>query len=66
VFQWAVKKVKPSFQDSTWQAFWHTSVRGMSTREVAATLGVTEGAVYISKCRVLKRLKEVIAEHEQE
>ena len=48
------------FQNRTWQAFWRTAVEGRSPREVAEALGLSVGAVYIAKSRVLARLKEQV------
>lgn len=62
VFQWAVTRVRPAFQEATWLAFWQTAVEGKSAKEVATSLSMTVGAVYIAKCRVLAKLKETIAE----
>jgi DNA-directed RNA polymerase specialized sigma24 family protein len=60
VFSWAVDRVKGSFTDTTWQAFWQVSVEGKNARDVAKNVGISVGAVYIAKSRVLARLKEQI------
>jgi RNA polymerase sigma-70 factor (ECF subfamily) len=60
VFSWAVDRVKGSFTDNTWQAFWQVSVEGKNARDVARDVGISVGAVYIAKSRVLARLKEQI------
>jgi len=60
VFSWAVDRVKGSFTDKTWQAFWQVSVEGKNARDVAVNVGISVGAVYIAKSRVLARLKEQI------
>jgi RNA polymerase sigma-70 factor (ECF subfamily) len=62
LFAWAAERIRCDFQDSTWQAFWKTAVEGRTPKEVAQTLGITVGAVYIARSRVLARLKEQIAE----
>ena len=46
--------------DATWQAFWHTAVDGLMASEVGQRLGMTPGAVYVAKSRVLSRLREEI------
>ena len=53
----AAEQVRPSFEETTWQAFWQTAVLGKPGKEVAARLGMTVGAVYIAKSRVLSRIK---------
>ena len=60
VFEWACDRVRGGLQDSTWQAFWQTNVEGKDTKEVAAPLGMTVGAVYIARSRILARLKQQI------
>jgi len=65
LFDWAVGQIRDSFQESTWQAFWQTSVDGKSTQEVADSLGMTVGAVYIARSRVLAKLKETIQQVEE-
>jgi RNA polymerase sigma-70 factor (ECF subfamily) len=62
IFARAAEKIRPSFSDSTWQAFWQTAVDGKSGKEVAAQLGITVGAVYLAKSRVMVRLKEEVAQ----
>jgi RNA polymerase sigma-70 factor (ECF subfamily) len=62
LFDWAAGRVRSGFHDSTWQAFWRTAVEGQGAREVAEALGLSVGAVYIAKSRVLARLREQIQE----
>lgn len=57
---WAADRVRDSFEDATWQAFWQLAVEGKSGKEAAAALGMTLAAVYMAKSRVLARLKEEI------
>jgi RNA polymerase sigma-70 factor (ECF subfamily) len=57
---YAAEQVRPSFEESTWQAFWQTAVDGDGGKEVARRLGMSLGAVYIAKSRVLSRIKEHI------
>lgn len=62
VFQWAVDRTRPNFATETWQAFWGTAVDGHKPTEVAKRLGMSVGAVYIAKSRVIARLKETISQ----
>jgi RNA polymerase sigma factor (sigma-70 family) len=64
LFDWAAEKVRGCFQDTTWQAFYRTAVEGQEARAVAAALGLSVGAVYIAKSRVLARLRAQIQELE--
>jgi RNA polymerase sigma factor (sigma-70 family) len=59
-FAWAADRVRGEFQPSTWQAFWHTAVDGQTARDVGHKLGLSPGAVYVAKSRVLARLREEI------
>ena len=60
LFDWAAEQVRGHFQARTWQAFWQTAVEARPPREVAEGLGLSVGAVYIAKSRVLARLKEQV------
>jgi RNA polymerase sigma factor (sigma-70 family) len=60
VFAWAAGRVRPDFTETSWRAFWLAAVEGQSGKEVAAALGLSVGAVYIAKSRVLARLREQI------
>ena len=62
LFEWAAEQVRGSFEQTTWQAFWSTAVDGQTPKEVAQSLGMSVGAVYIAKSRVLGRIKEQIQE----
>lgn len=57
LFEWAVDRIRDDFESSTWQAFWQTSVNDRETAVVAEELGISVGAVYIARSRVLARLR---------
>jgi RNA polymerase sigma-70 factor (ECF subfamily) len=57
IFHVAAEQVRPDFAPATWQAFWLIAVEGQSAEEAARQLGLSVGAVYVAKCRVLARLK---------
>lgn len=56
----AMERVKSDFQENTWRAFWLTAVEGQPAGEVAKKVGMTAGAIYVAKSRVLARLKEEV------
>jgi RNA polymerase sigma-70 factor (ECF subfamily) len=64
VFHFAADEVKGEFRDRSWQAFWRTAVMGETIGIVAAELGMTVGAIYIARSRVMTRLKQRIEEVE--
>jgi RNA polymerase sigma factor (sigma-70 family) len=66
LFDWAAECVRGEFQASTWAAFWRTAVEHASPREVAEALGMTVGAVYAAKSRVLTRLRADLEEVQRE
>src|SRR4051812_40112478 len=65
IFAWAADRVRDGFQAATWEAFWGTAVEGRGAKEVAEALGMTVGAVYIAKSRVMARVKREIGAFEQ-
>jgi RNA polymerase sigma-70 factor (ECF subfamily) len=62
VFRWAARQIRPEFQPETWQAFWATAVEGCGAAEVAQTLNHTVGSIYAARSRVMRRLREKVAE----
>ena len=66
LFRVAADRVRDSFAPATWQAFWKTAVEGKSAANVAVELGMSVGAVYVAKSRVLARLTEQIQEMQRE
>ena len=66
VFRWAADRVRRSFKPSTWQAFWRTSVEGEPPDRVAESLGLSLGAVYIARSRVMKKLQEEAKRYEED
>ena len=56
----AMDRVKGEFQEKTWRAFWLTAVEGVAAPEAAKQIGLSTGATYVAKSRVLARLKEEV------
>ncbi len=54
--------VRAEFEKSTWQAFWLTAVEGQSAAEVSAAISISTASVYQAKSRVLRRLRQRLAE----
>ena len=64
LFRWAADRVMSRVTPTTWQAFWLTSVEEQPAEDVAHTLGLSVGAVYIARSRVLSRLRSEVREWE--
>lgn len=64
VFRRAMQQLRRQVQPDTWEAFWLTSVQGEKVEQVAARLGKTAGAVYASRCRLMRRLKEIVRQYQ--
>ena len=61
LFRWAIGFARAQFVTSTWNAFWQTAVENRPIRLVARDLRMTPGAVYIARCRVTSRIRDLIA-----
>jgi RNA polymerase sigma factor (sigma-70 family) len=57
VFLWAVEQVRGEFRESSWHAFWMTLVDRRPVAEVARELDVSPGAIYMSRSRIMARLR---------
>lgn len=60
LFRWAAERVRTACSETTWRAFWRTAVDGQSPASVASELGISVGAVYIARSRVIARLREQV------
>ncbi len=66
LFLWAASVVRRRTGEANWIAFWNTSVEGKPVQEVATELGINEGAVYVARCRILKRIRDLVRERLEE
>jgi RNA polymerase sigma factor (sigma-70 family) len=57
----AMERIKGEFQGATWQAFSLTAVEGVAPAQAATRVGLSVGAVYVAKIRVIARLRQEIA-----
>lgn len=64
LLHWAAEQVRGEFSAETWAAFWKTGVEGRRAKAAADALGMTPGAVYRCKSRVMARIREKIEEVE--
>jgi RNA polymerase sigma-70 factor (ECF subfamily) len=63
---WAAEQVQKEVQPATWRAFRLTAVERQSGEQAAAQLGLSVAAVYLAKSRVMKRLRELVSEIDEE
>lgn len=56
----AMERIRSEFQENTWQAFRLTAIEGVAAAEAAKQVGMSPGAIYVAKSRVLARLKEEV------
>lgn len=66
LFWLAADKVRGQVRTNTWDAFQLTAIDELTVASAARKLGMTEGAVLVARCRVLARLRAVVAELEGE
>jgi RNA polymerase sigma-70 factor (ECF subfamily) len=66
LFALAAEQVRDGFEATTWRAFWLLAVEGKSGEEAARSLGLSVGAVYVARSRVLARLKKQVQQLEGE
>lgn len=64
LFHWAAEQIRGEFREPTWKAFWLTAVEGVAPAEAAAEAGISVGAVYIARSRVMARLRTVVEQVE--
>jgi RNA polymerase sigma-70 factor, ECF subfamily len=57
----ALQLMQSDFAPTTWQACWEHTAKGRPAAEVGRELGISENAVYIARCRVLRRLRQELA-----
>lgn len=60
LFAWAAARIESAFRPGTWQAFWMTAVEDTPAAEAADQLGMSVGAVYVARSRVMQRLRSEV------
>jgi RNA polymerase sigma-70 factor, ECF subfamily len=64
LFRWAMEEIRLEVSATSWKAFLQTAVDGRDAATVAQDLGITVSNVYTSKCRVVAKIRDKIAELE--
>jgi len=60
--QRALQLIRTEFEDRSWEAFRRLVLEGQRPADVAADLGMSRSAVYVTKSRILRRLREVLGD----
>lgn len=55
----AAEQILHEFKESSWRAFWLTTLEERSVDEAAQLLQISVGAVYAARSRIMRRLQEV-------
>jgi RNA polymerase sigma-70 factor (ECF subfamily) len=64
--RWVARQVRSEFEPNTWDAFWETAIEEVSAQDVAKRIGKSVGAVYIARSRVMQRIKQKIADLDED
>ena len=64
IFDLAAERARSEFRESTWQAFWRTCVLSEPIGDVAGSLKMASGSVYVARSRVIARLRQIVEEYE--
>jgi RNA polymerase sigma-70 factor (ECF subfamily) len=62
LYQRALQLIRTEFEDRSWEIFRRLVLEGQRAADVAADLGMTRNAVYVTKSRILRRLREVLGD----
>jgi RNA polymerase sigma-70 factor (ECF subfamily) len=65
-FEYAARLVRAAVTEKTWNAFWLSAVDDSPIALVAKQLGMTVGAVYVARNRVVARMREEVRRLERE
>ena len=58
VMSYAMRQVRAEFTDLHWQAFEMTAIEHIRPADVSTRIGMSVGAIYVAKSRVVARLRE--------
>jgi RNA polymerase sigma-70 factor (ECF subfamily) len=56
----AADRVRKKVRPATWESFWRTCIEGEDVSHVAGNLGMSAGAVYVARSRVVARLRREV------
>lgn len=61
IFRHAAALVRDEFEESTWSAFWLTTVENLPIADASKQLGTSIGSIYAARSRVMRRLKDKVS-----
>jgi len=62
---WAAEQVRSEFRETSWRAFWETAIEQRPVDEVSQELNVSPGSIYMSRSRVMARIRTKIQQIDQ-
>lgn len=62
LFRQACEIVKCEFEETTWLAFIRTHMGHEKAESVGVDMGLSRNSVYVSRCRIIIRIKECLAD----
>lgn len=63
MFARAVNAIRDTVHQETWEAFWGTSIEMRSAEQVARELGTSVGIIYVSRSRVIAKLRNWVQQN---
>lgn len=63
LFRSACDTARPEFSEKAWDMFDRTFIQGQEIDTVARELGCTHNALYVTRTRIIRRLREILAEN---
>lgn len=57
---WAAEQVRSEFLETSWSAFWATVIEQRPVGEVADELRISPGSIYMSRSRIIARIRNKI------
>ncbi len=60
IFLVAAAQVRKEVGEESWSCFWETTIAQRSIEDIAQQFNRTRGSVYTVRCRIVKRLKQIV------
>ena len=63
LFRVAAAEIRKRTSEVNWNLFWMTAVEGKPVGQVAAEFQLDPAAVYVARCRIIKRIRQFVTDH---